>query len=63
MRYRIILDQVMMTWYATIISWEPDGLTLQKATKRLSFDVHPDYPDNMSIILARLARAIEESQF
>jgi hypothetical protein len=58
MRYRITLEQVMTTWYATVKTWEPDGLTLTTRTEHYSFPVKVDSPDDLVIALFSLAREV-----
>jgi hypothetical protein len=63
MRYRIILDQVMEMYYVTVITWEPDGLTLQKRTDHYQVEIEPDKVDQLPIILRRLSFKVDSSQF
>jgi hypothetical protein len=62
MRYRLVLDQVMETWYATVISWEPNGLTVEKHTKHYSFDATNNNLEDLYILLVNMAGALRESQ-
>jgi hypothetical protein len=61
MRYRIVIEQVMTRWYATVTTWEPDGHTLQKDVRHYTFDVSEEYPGNLGIILSRLERQVSGS--
>jgi hypothetical protein len=63
MRYRIILDQVMEQFYVTVITWEPDGLHLEKRTTHYQFEVSPEQMTNLPIILRRLSLKMDADQF
>jgi hypothetical protein len=54
MRYRITIEQVMTTWYATVSTWEPDGLALEKHTRHFSFPVKVDNPTDLALVLSSL---------
>ena len=58
MRYRIVVTQIMETMYVTVKVTEPDGLNFQTHTQHYQFDAHPDYPNDLFIILARLQQAM-----
>ena len=62
MRYRVTLDQVMETFYATVITWEPDGLKMEKATKHYSFEVPEAKTNDLPVILRRLSFLVDTSQ-
>jgi hypothetical protein len=62
MRYRIILDQVMEQFYVTVITWEPDGMSLQKHTTHYQFEVSPEQMNNLPIILRRLSLKMDADQ-
>ena len=58
MRYRVVLEQVMTTWYVTVTTYEPDGLTIQKRTSQYSFPAHETRPDDLVTALDQLSLAI-----
>jgi hypothetical protein len=61
MRYRLTLEQIMTTWYVTVTTWEPDGLTLVKTTKHYSFPVKVDRPDDLVLALSSLEMEMIQS--
>lgn len=54
MRYRVTIEQVMTTWYATVTTWEPDGLSLSKRVQHFSFPVQVDNPYDFGLVLSSL---------
>jgi len=62
MRYRIVAEQVMTTWYVTVTLFEPDGLAISKSKRQYSFACHPTHPDDLVILLLALTREVGPSQ-
>jgi len=62
MRYRIVAEQVMTTWYVTITLLEPDGMQMVKTKSQYSFDAHETHPDDLVILLLSLAREVGPPQ-
>ena len=62
MRYRIVSEQVMTTWYVTITTFEPDGSEIVKSKRSYSFPCHENQPNDLFIFLQQLAREVIESQ-
>jgi len=47
----------METWYVTLISWEADGMTIERHTEHFSFDVSNENLEDFYILLINLAGA------
>jgi branched-subunit amino acid aminotransferase/4-amino-4-deoxychorismate lyase len=63
MRYRITLDQVWEIYYVTVTTWEPDGTTISKSTRRYQVDAKTEGFNPLPVVLRRLSLELDASQF